>query len=277
MATSTKSATTLAGSDFTAPPDPRDQAIALIFGRPGSSKTSFALRGGPDPLVFFDIDQRGRHALAYAQHTMKKKVYYTNIDYPMKITKMDDVMAKAAGQKSWDKFARNYEIAIKEAEKGNVRTIVIDTATELGEILKIAVQGRIDRKAGDYGKSKGIINTEMAKMLKLVRNTPANLILLARAKEVWEGSEPTGKWKHEGLDCLEYDSDWAAHIRLKKLKSIKDRGKTQSKEFEMEITKAGIDISVLGNVYNEEDWGELGPFVWACMENYPGTSPDVWT
>lgn len=266
----------LPGSDFVEPPEPQNQSIALLFGFPGSGKTSTALRGAPGPLAFFDVDQRGRHALKYVKNVMKKHVLYASIDYPMKLTKLDDAQAKAAGQKSWDKFAKNFDIAIEQAVKGNVRTIIIDTATELGEILKIAVQGRIDRKNDDYGKSKGIVNTSMAKTIKMVRNTPANLILLARAKEVWEDNKPTGKSRHEGLDCLAYDADWAAHVRLKKLTSIRKRGTEEAKKFELEITKAGIDIETLGNVYGEDDWGDMGPFVYACTMNYPGTSPEDW-
>lgn len=267
-----KSSSMLSGSDFTAPPVPKDQAIALIFGLPGSGKSTIGLAGAPDPTAFIDIDRRGLHA---AQEAVRqgKRVFYTRVDYPSNLSKLDDNAAKMAAQKAWDKFMKNYEIAIRESQQGKVRTIVIDTMTELAEILNISKTGRVDRKKDDYGKTAGLVKAELTKAIKMSRDGEANLIMLARAKELWEDNKPTGRFTYRGPDTMEFDADWAGQIRLKKLKTVKAK---KSQKHELEITKAGINLSILGDVYTEEDWGEFGPFVWACVMNYPGTSPEDW-
>lgn len=261
--------TTIAGSDFTRPPEAKRQAIALLFGLPGEGKTTAGLSHAPGPVAFFDIDQRGLHAAMRAQEG-GKVLHYISIPFPSDIAKLGDAVAKTTAQLSWDKFRKNYEIAVRESQKGNVRTIVIDTATELDELATIMIKGRIDKKNDDYGKSDAVIKAALSQTIKMSREGNANLLMLARAKAIWEGGEPTGKYAHRGHDTLKYDADWAAHIRLQK------RFGNQKPKFEMEITKAGIDIDQLGQVYKEDDWDELGPFVYACLMNYPGSKVRDW-
>jgi hypothetical protein len=260
------------GSDFTLPPPPKRQAVALLFGQPGHGKTTLGVDGAPDPIAFIDIDRRGFHACAAA--TAKgKRILYVDIDYPKDVTKLDVNMAKAAAQKQWDKFYKNHEIAVRESEKGDVRTIVWDTATEIAEIANLVVVGRPDRAKDDYGKSAAVVKAMLTRTIKMTREGNANLIMLARAKEIWEGGQPTGRFTYRGPDTLEFDADWAGHIRLSPQKTARQK---PSQDHELEVTKAGIDLRQLGEVYREDDWEELGPFVYACVMNYPGSRVRDW-
>jgi hypothetical protein len=261
--------------DFTEPPEPKDQAIALIFGLPGEGKTTFALSSAPGPIAFFDVDRRGLHAARRAK-AKGKRIAYTSLDYPKNLLKMGDVEARAAAQKQVDKYTRNYELALRESERGNIRTIVTDTWTELAEIFNIALTGRVDRKKDDYGKSAGLLKASISRLLKESRNSDANILMLARAKEVWEGGSPTGIYTFKGPDTLAYDADWAGHYRLSKARSIRRQRDPSRQVQELEITKAGINRKTLGRVYTREDWGTLGPFIFACMKSYPGTTAETW-
>lgn len=263
---------TLVGSDFTAPPAPKDQAIMLGFGLAGQGKTTFGLDAAPGPVAFFDIDRRGLHA---AQKAVRKgkQIHYLAVDYPKNLNKLNAVQVIAQTTKSTDIVRRNFDLALERSLKGDIRTIVFDTMTEYAEVLKMKFTGHL-QKQRDYGKADGQVKAELSQMIKSTRESNANLIMLARAKEVWEDDKPSGKFTFRGPDTLDFDADWSAHIRTKKRRSIRDRGKAP--EFEMEVTKAGINIDVLGDVYDESDWGPLGPFVWGCLQNYPGTDPGVW-
>lgn len=269
--------TTLQGLDFTEPPEPKEQAIMLGFGLAGQGKTTFGLLHAPGPVAFFDIDRRGLHAAQKAKRA-GKIIHYLGIDYPKGLNRLTPEQIVSATTKSTDILRRNFDGVLEQSLKGNVRTIVFDTTTEYAEILKMKFTGHAGKRIEkDYGKSSGQVKAELSQMIKSTRESSANLIMLARAKEVWEDGKPTGKFTYQGPDTLEYDADWAAHIRIQKKRSIKDRGKDPV--FEIEVTKAGIDISILGNVYTEADWGGqngLGPFVWGCMENYPDTDPSTW-
>lgn len=262
------------GGDFVSPPEPKKQAIVMVIGVQGEGKTTFGLSGAPDPIAFLDVDLRGLEAAKRAREEFGKTIHYTAIEFPTKLTKLSDQEAKAAGQKAWDKFVKNYELALKKSLTGEVRTIVIDTVSELCEILKIAVSGRVDKKNDDYGRSKGIVNSEIAKTIKMSRNSNANLIMLARAKELWENNQPTGRFAHVGVDGLAYDADWVGHLRINK-QSLKRRG---DPEFELQIIKAGVNIDELWEVYTKEQWeGVGGPFVYACTMQYPGSEPSDWS
>lgn len=257
---------TIAGSDFTLPPAPKRQAIVLLFGNAGEGKTTTGLSHAPGEVAFFDIDGRGLYAAQKAQAD-GKVIHYTSIPFPSDIAKLGDAVAKTTAQLSWDKFRKNYEIAVRESQKGNIRTIVIDTATELDELVTIMIKGRIDKKNDDYGKSDAIIKAALGQTIKMSREGQANLLMLARAKPIWESN---GKFMHRGHDTLKYDADLAGHIRLQQ--QIGNR----KPKFELEVTKAGIDIDQLGQVYKEDDWDELGPFVYMCLMNYPGSKARDW-
>lgn len=264
------------GGDFVAPPKPKNQAIAMIFGIGGHGKTTVALEA-PGPIAYIDIDRRGSHAIAAAlQKDPKKKIFYAGIDQPANISKLDDKGARAAGQKAVDKLRRNHELALQQSLKGNVRTVIWDTGTELGELFALSKQGRIDLKNDDYGKAKGIIKVEYSKLIKMSRESNANLIILARAKtEPWVNGAPTGKYTYQGLDTMEYDSDWAGHIRIKREKGV---GGKRKFEHEFEVTKDGITFTQMGAVYKEDDWSDLGSlFVYASTMLFPDSSPDDWT
>lgn len=266
----------LAGTDFTKPPKPKDQAIALIFGQPGHGKTTLGLQYAPGPVVFFDIDKRGAHAAQRAQQK-GQVIHYLPVSMPQKILKMTDQDLKNLAEKEVGKVRKNYELAIRESEKGNVRTIVFDTMGEFASIINMAVTGRADRKKDDYGKSADIVKTALSDIIRMCRNTPANLIMLAKAKAVWEGGEPTGAYSYRGPDTMDYDADWSGHIRLAHHRSIKKRrDKEKGTQHELEITKAGIRLSTLGDVYTEEEWADDGPFVYACVQQFAGSKAEDW-
>jgi hypothetical protein len=264
----------LAESDFEMTMEkPKRQSNVLIFGDGGTGKTTFATRFAPEPVAFFDFDRRSTHA-RYAAIKKGRRVMPCKIDFPANITKVDDVTARKIGQACIDKVVKNMEIAVSESLKGNVRTICLDTGTEYAEILSIAITGRIDRTKGDYGKSKNLLNRELWRIFNLAREGNAHLIVLARAKAVWENNEPTGEFTYRGPEVLFDAVDWAGQIRVKKLKGL---GGATSKRFELKIAKGGINIEELGNVYTEAEWEDLGgPFTYANMLQYPGTELDDW-
>ena len=259
----------LVGSDFGRIGAAKSQANALVFGDAGTGKTTFATMYAPSPVAFINFDKRAGHAVRRAEKA-GRTVHYMQVDFPANYTKLTHEEVKKLGQATINKVIKNFEIAVQESLKGNVRTICMDTATEYAEILKLAITGRIDREK-DYGQSKDLINREFWRLCNLAREGNAHFIMLARAKGLWEANEPTGKFTFRGPEVMNDAVDWAAHIRLKK-----GRKGVTKKEFEIEITKGGISIDELGNVYDQEMWDDFGgPFVFSCMMQY-GTGADEW-
>lgn len=263
---------TLPGSDFICPPVPRKQAVALIFGLPAHGKTTLGLLYAPGPVAFFDIDKRGLYAARKAQRA-GKIIHYLPVDMPRKMITRSDQELKRLAEKEVSKVMKNAEIVAKESKRGLVRTVVFDTASELGNLLNMSITGRVDKRKDDFGKSTHLVKGLAKTLVEIFRESDANMIMLARAKELWVGHEPTGKYKHEGLDTLEYEADWAGHLRLAKDRKTK---LYRAQTHELEVTKAGMNLKQLGAVYTEEQWGEDGPFVYACVQNYRGSKAESW-
>jgi hypothetical protein len=269
-------------SDFTDVPDPKAQAIVLIFADTGAGKTTFGLRYCPDPIAFFDINRRGFHA-AQASKVEGRVIKYLPIDYPSNYSKLTEQQAQAAGQKSLDLMEKNFDIALEANRKGDIRTILIDTMTEYAEIVNIALVGRPERRDDDYGKSAAAQKAVLSKMIKRARETDVHLVMLGQPKEIYEvpaggkRKEGTGKYTFRGPDVMATDADWAGHLRLQKPRTALLRGSDKAKLHEIEITKAGIYLPALGEVLKEEDWVDMGgPFVYGCVVNFPDSSPGDW-
>lgn len=282
MATIRRTDSPLDRSDFTDVPEPKAQAIVLIFAHTGEGKTTIGLEYAPDPVAFIDVNRRGFHAAKKAI-AAGKHIRYLPIDYPSNYTKLSDQQAMAAGQLQVDKMERNFDLALEANLKGNIRTITIDTMTEYAEIVNIALVGRPERRDDDYGKSAAAQKAVISKMIKRAKDTNVHLVMLGQTKEIYEippggkRKEGTGKYSFRGPDVMSSDADWAGHLRLQKVSSVKLRGSSKAKLHEMEITKAGIYLPALGEVLKEEDWVEMGgPFVAGCMANFPDSEFSDW-
>lgn len=256
-------------SDFTEDVKVKEQANVMLFADAGMGKTTFATKFAPDPVVLINFDGRARHAVKAAQSD-GRRIRLLEIASPLAMPGLSEESYKSVAKEAVDKVVRNYQIAIAESLRGNCRTICIDTATEYAEILTLAIRGHLG-KGQDYGRSKDLINRELWRLFNMAREGHAHLVVLARARPVWVDNEPTGNFTFRGPDVLNDGPDWCAQIRLKKTK----KGKLQ-KEFEIEITKSGVNIDELGKVYTQEDWEDFGgPFVFTCMNQYQ-TGPSDW-
>lgn len=259
------------GSDFAILGTPKLQANVLVFGRPSTGKTTIATRFAPDPVAFINFDKRAGVAVKRAMDS-GRRIYFLGVDIPANVTKLGDEQARKLGQEAVNKVIRNFEWAVEQSRKGNVRTICIDTGTEYSELVNLAITGKTVGVKGDYGKSKDLLNREWWRLYNLAREGNAHLVVLARTKELWENNEPTGNYTYRGPSVMDEGADWSAHIRLRRGMKGKQR-----KEIELEITKAGNNLDEMGNVYREEDWGANGPFVWSCWMQLPDEStPKDW-
>lgn len=252
----------------------KKQAVILLFGEPGEGKTSFITRYAPEPVALFNFDGRGGPAIEEARR-MKRKILPVDVRYPSNLSKMDSDQARSIARNTLDKFMRNLEISARESMRGRVKTIGIDTGTELGNIITTSVTGTKVAIKGDFGRSRDLVNQQWWTIFDMVRESDAHLVVLARGKEIWEGQKPSGRSTYRGPKVLNEAVDFSAWIRLSGSKGIKKK-KRSSKSFEIEITKGGTNIVELGEVYTEEDWEDVGPFAYTCSMMYKDSSIEDW-
>lgn len=264
---------TLADSDFSDKiSKPPTQSCVLIFGDPGEGKTTLATMYAPHPVAYLNFDRRGRTAV-YAAKKAGRKILDVDIEHPSDLSRFSNEDAKRLAGTALSKTMRNLEIAVRESQKGNVRTICLDTGTELNAIITTSITGSAMTVKGDYGRSKGLVNQQWWTIFDMAREGKAHLIVLSRSKDIWFNNQPTGRVTYRGNDVMHEAADWAGWMRLRKHRKTK----APTQDFELEITKAGNNIEELGEVYTSDDWEELGgPFAYACWMQNPGTDIEDW-
>lgn len=265
-------ALTFKDSDFIDEETVKNQALVTIVGTEGTGKTTFGIRFSPEPVSIISFDGRATRAIKREQDR-GRAIRHCAIPYSANIARMTADEAKRAAQAIVDKTMHNYEVAVRESQRGNCRTIVLDTGTEFSEIVTLAIRGTLEKVKGDYGQTKDMINQCWRRLYHLAREGNAHVIMLARAKAVWVDNEPSGAYTYRGNEALGELADWVGHIRLRR----NNKTGLLMKKIEIEILKAGNNLEELGAVYRDRDWEDAGgPFVYACWKQYPKSKLEDW-
>jgi len=277
---------------YTLKPNRRPARI-LLYGDGGTGKTYFAARYCPGPIAFINFDRRAKDTILKAQQETGKKIWYQEIrPFPDAINMTSDE-SKKVGKEQLKILLDEIYSAVRLSQRGDVRTICLDTATEANAVINMAISGRPDRAADDYGKSKDMATWQWKSILNGVFDGEANLILLSRAKEIYNGREGTGKFTYRCPAELNDGVDISMEIRtvvpgmnaiaggLKSFASVGVSGTLPGMQtgprWELYVTKAGANAAELGQTYTSTEWDLLGgPFVYACMRQWVGTTPEDW-
>jgi len=249
------------GSDFIEVVEAPETQIWMIFGEGGTGKTTFCARYCPAPVAIINLDYRGDE-VARKENKKNHKVILSQIECLYDLSELDIDEAKEESSKVVARFLLNWNWCLRNSnQKGaGIKTIVIDTGTELSAYVKTAYAGREDM-VNDFGSSKNQLNQFWLRIFARARQMKINLMVLSRSKPVYtddkdikDAAKGVLTWR-----CNEtvYDMvDCALNVRWRK-SLVPGRNK---KKIEVEITKAGLNSDILNNVYNESDWGDIGPF-----------------
>lgn len=208
-----------AGSDFLVLDRPKRTTVGIVFARDGMGKSYFATNFCPPPLVVIGLDGRAEHVI-YNASTLNRQVYYLDASTPFNVMEMTHQEAQAAGDASLKLITRNYEWAVAKSIKEWGRgTLVIDTSTELRDIVRMTVRGRVDRPAPQKGEGflgaqmDAIINRTLKYFADRARNSNLNLILLSRSKPIYDGREDTGRITWDTDKVFSQAADWIVEYR----------------------------------------------------------------
>lgn len=157
----------------------------------GKTRWAFTM---PKPLIYMQLDNCYEHALARARQEYGEDSI-RHIHYEVNPTK--DL--KAAAADTWTNFVNDYKYAIN-----NARSVVIDTASELMEVRKLAEFGRTAQiQARDYGG----FYADFRWMVNSGMRSEANVLLIHRLKDEWIANEKTGGYTMEGWRGVQFDSE----------------------------------------------------------------------
>lgn len=264
---------TLETSDFVYLENPPRQANIAIYGEDGTGKTDFCVMRAPTPIVVLNFDGRADDIVREARVEYGRDVRMGRFMVTHK--NLDEAAMQVEAEKVRERIFRNFEIAIDEAVRGRVRTILFDTATELDDIFKLSLDGTLKMtKLSSHGKGQDFANRHWWRIFNLAREAKAaHVIVTARMGEIWVDDKPTGKFKPKCSKAVNAAVDWSAQIRLKS-----KFGQAKPTR-ELYVTKAGTNGDELFETYTEDQWSKPpfeSPFVYGCVMNYKDSVPEDW-
>jgi hypothetical protein len=176
----------------------KHRLILSVEGLEGCGKTRFTLTA-PAPIAFVNFDFGLEGVIESFQQQKAIYVATVKLDFAGERGKVIE-----AAEKELAKVETNYQTALKQA-----RTIIIDTGSELWELLRLAAFGKLEKvMPHQYAEP----NQQMTRLIKLAYDSDANLILTHRLKEQWINDKKTGAFEFSGMKDVPYLVQ--AHARM---------------------------------------------------------------
>lgn len=175
--------------------------IVATDGLPRTGKTRFAATA-PDPIGVLINDRNSRWTFAkHAEETGKKIVGpdrdFIRVEEPIKLARLSVDDAIKYYRKHVDDFKMEY---FRMLDDKSIRTIVIDTGTQLSEDILFANYGRNLRV---MPRDRGAYNQEIKDMLVACNK---NLIVIHQSREVWVNDQVVpGKYERTGYKRISYE------------------------------------------------------------------------
>lgn len=181
------------------PNKPRSRRMILaIDALEKDGKTRFALTA-PGPIAYMDFDNRSEGTIEQFLKAGKKIMWRIDergnakpYQIPADAGASDEKAAEtqSLARTEWKKFEDDFE---KLLVNPDVRTIVVDTATEAWELIRLAGFGRL-KEIPPHLYSE--VNGAYRRLIRLARKqTRVNLILVHRLKDEWANQKQGDKLK----------------------------------------------------------------------------------
>lgn len=233
--------------------------IMSVGGREKNGKTHFAMTA-PGPIALFNLDMGDEGVV----HKFLKDKIIFNYEIEVPKVKLNEGVNKAKKNEAadiWDKFNAAYAVALKEA-----RTVVIDTATELWELLRIARFGQLTQVMPyQYGP----VNAEFRDVIRAAfKSVGTNVIFLHKVKAVYINDKRTGDYERAGFG----DTGYLVQINamMHRLDIGADRNTT---DFAIKVEDCRQNANLMGQTLS----GPMCTFPMVAQLALPDTKVEDWT
>jgi len=162
--------------------------ILNVEGGEKQGKTHFALTApGPIALIDMDIGLEG----VISKFTKVKKIYVASFNY-----------RDATEPKQWEEmWKRMKQCYMDSLASKNIRTLIVDTATEMWELVRMASFGKLTQvKPHHYAP----VNAEFRDLLRKAYDSNKNLILIHKQKKEYVDEKWTGNMERAGFGDVGY-------------------------------------------------------------------------
>jgi hypothetical protein len=216
--------------------------IVSVEGHEKSGKTHFALTA-PGPIAFQDIDVGTEGVVdqpQFADKTIHLAEYGLDFPYQQKVA-----------EQTWKQFIHDYKTLLGS----DVRTGIIDNASEAWELLRVAKFGRLEKVLAHL---YGPVNAEFRGLLRLGYKSDVNLILLHKVKKQYVDEQWNGKYERTGFADVAYLVQVA-------VETFKKDGK-----FYLKVLACRQNHKAEGQIIEDPTFAKLGTLV------FPETTEKDW-
>lgn len=186
---------------------PRKRRIVIaIDGRERQGKTHFCLTA-PGPIVYLDFDMGGEGVVEKAQ--AKGKTIIRTAPFVARPPETTDEDVQVLSQAEWDRFKKSYDAFLTKPAlsvngvKVKARTVIIDTGTEMYELLRLAWFGKLTQISSfKYRETNSI----MRDIVRAALESDVNVILTHKMKAEWkkgagdDKQSKTGAYERAGFE-----------------------------------------------------------------------------
>lgn len=216
-----------------------NKIIITISGEPKVGKTHFAL-SCPEPIEVFDFDGGVTDLLSKFDKDIRLHQFIV------------DVWGKEPVSPLWEGFLEAY----KEALVGDAKTIILDTATQLWEVVRLAHLERVQKESPKervrlQPVEYAVPNSIMRSVISAPKANEKNLVLTHYIKEVWDNEgRKTGLFEP---DCFKHTEGLADLVLLFNSKKLKPTGE----ETVVTVARCRKDRDLVGQKLTNPDWGTI--------------------
>ena len=225
-----------------APPAGPRRLILSLEGLEKQGKTHLSLTA-PKPLLIFNLDI----GLEGVLEKFKDQEIFTY--------ESGEYDTQAEAEKAWNGFKSVFLASLKDPD---LRTVVIDTATEAWEVIRMARLGKLTQvQPYHYGP----VNAEFRLLLKRAYDSNKNLILVHKMKPLYINDKRSGKYERAGFN----DTGFLVQASVRVYRD-------EDGEFCCEVRDCRQNAELAG----EELEGPMCTFPWLGMSVYPDSGLEDW-
>lgn len=214
----------------------RRRMILNVQGKEDSGKTHFLLTC-PEPIALFDLDHNSESVVnkpEFADKNIMVSEYY--FDKPSKGANEAKLIKEA--DILWNRFMTEYMMCLKQ-----VKTIAIDTAGLLWEMLRIARFGKL---TSVMPHNYSVLNCEFNQLIDLGKKSNTNLIFTSTLAPQYLNDTATGLMVRQGWSQLDYKVQYSMEL-----------SRTRKGEFQGKVLKFKPDPKMVGQVLTSPTFKDI--------------------
>lgn len=250
---------------------PDDRPAIGVFGAESSGKSRFAATA-PGTIGLLALDKKSKRtfqsicAERSTEVVVNEKPFLSDKD-AIKMAMITDTTAKSISEirnTYTEALDRIFSLAMAYASHPEIKTIVVDTCSQLFDVILFSHFGRRNQITPT---SRGAANQDMIDFINALRCK--NLVLIHRAKEIWKSTgqtdkdgrpikEPSGRFEQDGFKHI--GAFLTANLELTSKRTATDldskfRAKVVTSQYNVLIE--GQDLSEYGIMGSEITWDNV--------------------